>query len=197
MRAGQVRRLRPGGLRRAGARLAGLRLAGVLTAAALVVTGAVTLAPTLAPAAPLDEQTCAQLKREVGDLEGIGARNNMAKGPAWAKSNLSAAQIEQIKKLIEIEEAVMFRCSRPKPVVAQQPAPGKAKVKVPVKTVAKAPAADGTQAAAAAPAVAKPKPKPKPVAAQPGTGEAAAAPPPKPRPKPPAPPRQGAVAPGN
>src|SRR5262245_20415093 len=174
-----------------------MRLAGVLAAAALIATGAASLAP----AAPLDNETCAQLKREVVDLDGIGARNNMAKGPAWAKANLSSAQLEQIKKLIEIEEAIAFRCMRPKsPTEAQAPAKAKVKVKAASKTSTQdptpaavtagaakpkpqPPAAGAGEAAATAPCPAKAKPKP---AARPADAEttAAAPPPAKPKPKP-------------
>ncbi len=165
-----------------------VRCAAGLAAAGIVATAMVPVAP----AAPLDEETCQQLKREVGDLQGIGARANLAKGPVWGKANLSSAQLEQVKKLIEIEEAVAFRCPRPKPVPVVQPgvAAGKVKAKVLAKGVAKAepgsvqtPEVAPTAAATAKP---KPKPKPKPNAATPdGQAAAAVAPPPvKPRPKP-------------
>ena len=115
-----------------------------------------------APAAPLDEQTCQQLKREVGDLEGIGARANLAKGPAWGKSNLSSAQLEQVKKLIEIEETVAFRCPRPKPVPEVQAGavPAKAKAKQPPKGAPKA-KAQAPVKDAATPAQSKAQAKPK------------------------------------
>ncbi len=181
------------------------RSAWVLTAG-LVLTGA----STLVPAAQLDEKTCAQLKLEIGQLEGLGARDNLAKGATWGKANLRGNQLEQVKKLIEMDETVAFRCPRPKPVVAAASANGTAaKGKVIAKVLPKTttgktakagdPAAATAAPSTAAPAVAAPrtKPKAKP-AANSEAGDAAqdkAAPavqqptPPaaKPRPKPAAP----------
>ena len=155
----------------------GRRVVGCLSVSALLLTAAATLAP----AATLDDQTCDQLKREIGQLEGLGARDNLAKGAQWGKANLKSAQLEQVKKLIEMDEAVAFRCPRPKP----KPDPAlQAKAKAVPKAVPKVQAAAG----GVAQDVAKPKPKPKPapVAAVGGQGEApAASAPPKPKPRPP------------
>lgn len=150
----------------------GWRLAGCMSVTALLLTGAATLAP----AAPLDEQTCDQLKREIVQLEGLGARDNLAKGAPWGKANLRAAQLEQVKQLIEMDEAVAFRCAKPKP----KPDPAlQAKAKAVPKAAPKVKAAEGGAAQDAA----KPKPRPKsaPTAADAAPGTVAAAPA-KPRP---------------
>lgn len=157
-------------------------------AAALVATA------TIAPAAQLDQQTCTQLKGDVAVLEGMGVRENMAKGAAWGKANLRATDLERIKKLIEMDELITFRCPRAKP--AEPPAAvaaAKPKVKVPAKAPAKAQAPADPAAAAA-----KPKPRPKPATAdnaaatnQPQTAAAQ----PKPKPRPPAPKPQDAYSP--
>lgn len=150
----------------------GWRLAGCMSVTALLLTGAATLAP----AAPLDEQTCDQLKREIVQLEGLGARDNLAKGAPWGKANLRAAQLEQVKQLIEMDEAVAFRCAKPKP----KPDPAlQAKAKAVPKAAPKVKAAEGGAAQDAA----KPKPRPKsaPTAADAAQGTVAAAPA-KPRP---------------
>lgn len=170
----------------------GTRLKIVVAAAgaAMLVTGFMAVAPTPAPAAPLDPETCEQLKREVGDLDRIGARNNMAKGAAWGKANLNSTSLEQVKKLIEIEEAIAFRCPKPKPPVEQAavaPGPGKPKVKAAAKP--KSASAGGVVAGVgegAPPATPKPKPAPVKRAAEPGAVPQAAAAAPKPRPKRPA-----------
>jgi hypothetical protein len=150
--------------------------------AVLVATGAASLAP----AAPLDAQTCDQLKREVVDLERLGARESLQKGAAWGKANLRSAQLEQVRKLIEMDEAIAFRCPRPKP----QPDP------------AVAAGAAGAAGVAGAAAVAKARPGTKAgvksgtqsgtqAGTKAGQGSAAALvkPAPRPRPKP-----QGATA---
>jgi len=181
------------------------------TAAATVAICFAAALGSLATAAPLDGQTCDQLKREVGDLEKIGARANFDKGAAWGKANLGSAQLEQVKKLIEMDETIAFRCPRAKP----QPEPQAAAVQPRAKTPAKAdprainqqkaktnlPSATTVPPRAKAPvkveqgsASDKSKPRPKSTLAQGGTNNAAAAPstpaaaaPVKPRPKAPAP----------
>jgi len=61
-------------------------------------------------AASLDKETCDKLKGEQSQLEVGGARGNMAKGPEWAKANLAADKLGEIKRLIEVEELLLFRC---------------------------------------------------------------------------------------
>ena len=63
-----------------------------------------------AAAAPLDEEDCDKLKAEQTQLEGAGARADMTKGPEWAKTNLTPDKLGQVKRLIEVEELLMFRC---------------------------------------------------------------------------------------
>ena len=172
-----------------------LKLAGAAAGVAVLVTGLIAVAPSPAPGAPLDTETCEQLKREVGDLDRIGARNNMTKGAAWGKANLNGAQLEQVKKLIEIEEAIAFRCPKPKPLVEQAavaPGSGKPKVKAAAKpkTVAAGGVVEGASAAAA-----KPKPAPAKRAAEAGAAQPAAPAVAKPRPKRPAEPTSDAYSP--
>ena len=62
-------------------------------------------------ATPLDQDACAKLKVERETLEQAGVRNNMAKGPQWAKANLPADKLDQIQRLIELEGQLLFRCS--------------------------------------------------------------------------------------
>jgi hypothetical protein len=63
-----------------------------------------------AAAASLDKEACDKLKAEQTQLEGAGARTNMANGPEWAKANLAPDKLGEIKRLIEVEELLMFRC---------------------------------------------------------------------------------------
>jgi hypothetical protein len=69
-----------------------------------------------AAAATLEQEACARLKTELMQLELGGARSSMAKGPEWAKVNLPADKLQQIKRLIEVEEQILFRCQG-KPLV--------------------------------------------------------------------------------
>ena len=81
---------------------------------ALLASLPIAAAIVTASAAPLDEEACTQLKQEMQLLESRGARTNMANGPIWAKANLAKDKLAEIKSLIEIEEALAFRCPQPK-----------------------------------------------------------------------------------
>lgn len=164
-------------------RAVGLRLLAGVSTAALMATALVPVAP----AATLDEQTCDQLKLEIGELEKIGARDNLAKGAAWGRANLRSAQLEQVKKLIEMDEAVAFRCPRPKPQPDPATVAAAAKGKASAKGAPKGKSAESGKSAQEK-VLAKPKPRPKtqPQATADGSPDAAAAAA-KPRPKAPAP----------
>jgi len=60
--------------------------------------------------APLDKEGCAKLKLEQGELEHAGTRGNMGKGPQWAKTNLEPDKLDQIRRLLEVDEQLLFRC---------------------------------------------------------------------------------------
>ena len=79
------------------------RLALSLAALLLALPGAL--------AAPLEKDDCDKLKLEQGHLEQEGVRANMAKGPEWAKGNLKAEQLEQIRRVIEVDGQLLFRCN--------------------------------------------------------------------------------------
>ena len=74
----------------------------------------------VANAASLDKETCDKLKGEQAQLEGAGVRNAMAKGPEWAKANLAADKLGEIKRLIEVDELLLFRCQG-RPLVVLPP----------------------------------------------------------------------------
>jgi len=145
-----------------------------------IVIGLASLLPgAVASAAPLEPAACEQLRQNLGTLEKSGARNNFAKGAAWAKANLKPEQLQQIEQLIDTEAQFLFRCPQPKrqfdaateaalehgtgsdPDAAKLEAQAP-KTPVPVKKAApspKAPAAATVPTEAAAPAAAPPKPK--------------------------------------
>jgi len=153
-----------------------------------------------AAAAPLDQDACARLKTELLQLELAGTRNNMAKGPDWAKVNLGADKLSQIQRLMDVEEQLWFRCQG-KPLVVLpegvdgeaapaergKEAPGAAKAATDVKAVKEAQPPGKAQAKPAAPG----KPGPQPVGKAPAGKAAvpdkaapgAAAPQGKPKPK--------------
>lgn len=85
------------------------------TTIALSLLAALVLSPALR-AAPLDKEGCEKLKTERVWLEQAGARGFMTKGPQWAKANLEPGKLEQVRRLLEVDEQLLFRC-RGKPLV--------------------------------------------------------------------------------
>jgi hypothetical protein len=100
--------------------------------------------------APLDKDGCAKLKAEQGQLEHAGTRGNMGKGPQWAKTNLEPEKLDQIRRLLEVDEQLLFRCHG-KPLVNLPKDP------VDPDPAAREPGTDGVKAGKAgkAPKVAK------------------------------------------
>ncbi len=90
-----------------------------LGAAALL---AAALAAGSARAAKLDKEECDGLKTELGQLLSTGLAADMRLGPEWAKANLAPERLLQVKRLIEIEEQINFRCEAPRAALAAKPA---------------------------------------------------------------------------
>src|SRR5262245_48495671 len=76
----------------------------------MVLLATLLLQAPVARTAPLDREGCANLKGEQAQLEQAGARGNMAKGPQWAKANLEPDKLDQIRRLLEVDEQLLFRC---------------------------------------------------------------------------------------
>lgn len=72
-----------------------------------------------AQASKLDDITCDALKLEKSRLETEALKSDMAKGPQWAKDNLSTERLKEIEQLIGLQATVAFRCPRPKPPPVQ------------------------------------------------------------------------------
>lgn len=85
----------------------------VVTSLAVRILAAVTglvLVPAVAPAAPLDEVVCKDLDARLKQLELDGVKDDLAKGPEFAKANVTMARLAVIKDYIETKEQVAFRC---------------------------------------------------------------------------------------
>ena len=120
---------------------------------------ALLLQAPVARAAPLGKDGCAKLKVEQGELEKTGTRGNMGKGPQWAKTNLAPDQLDQVRRLLEVDEQLLFRChGRPLVNLPKDPDPDPAAREPAAKNggkAAKAPSAEKKKAlkkAAAPPA---------------------------------------------
>jgi hypothetical protein len=73
-------------------------------------------------ATPLDADACAKLAIEHGELEVAGIDKEMAKGPEWGRANLGPEKLAQVRRFIELEELMLFRC-RGKSLVTLPPDP--------------------------------------------------------------------------
>lgn len=78
--------------------------------------------PGFGVAEMLDGPACNALKNEQARLAAEGLKTEMLHGPDWAKANLPASRLEQIKHLIEVEEQIAFRCPLPPPPKPVEPA---------------------------------------------------------------------------
>ena len=72
----------------------------------------------MAHAAKLDDAACDALKVERARLESDAIKSDMAKGPQWAKDNLTPERLKEIEQLIGLQESIAFRCTLPKAVPA-------------------------------------------------------------------------------
>lgn len=98
----------------------------------LLVAGTALLVPVTAVlAAPLDNETCTMLRNEQLQLEAAGVRDSMANDPLWSAANLPAARLNDIKRLIELDEQITFRCPPLQVVVAT--AEGKVVIPLPTR----------------------------------------------------------------
>jgi hypothetical protein len=68
------------------------------------------VATTGASATKLDKIACNDLSGELAGVVAAGARDDMERGPAWAQANLPTDRLGNVKRLIEIEEQLEFRC---------------------------------------------------------------------------------------
>jgi len=75
--------------------------------------GAILLVACAAHAAPLDEQTCGQLKDEETQLVKGGVKADLDRGADWGKANLGPDRLKQVERYITVEEQLLFRCPRP------------------------------------------------------------------------------------
>ena len=81
----------------------------VLAAASVGVLA--LLQPALA--APLDKNACAKLAQDVQNMKMLDVDKLMEKGPAWAASHLSPAELSLVRQYIDLDEQMKFRCSAP------------------------------------------------------------------------------------
>lgn len=124
-----------------------------------------------AQALPMSPEECSRVEAEQRGLESAGVTRDMAQGADWARTNLGPERLQRVARWIELQEQILFRCPRPKPVeqpkdatAAKSPAEDQSKKnQKPAKKPNAQPVSPPDKAAAPAPAK-PPKPKPPAVA---------------------------------
>jgi hypothetical protein len=135
-----------------------------------VVCGLFAL-PAPSVAAPLDKDSCAKLTQDMQNMKMLEVGKLMEKGPSWAASHLTSADLSLVRQYIDLDEQLKFRCSAPSSLVHlkhldDDEEDGQAKQAGAADGEAKkGQAGDGQEEEASAPApaaapAAKPKPKP-------------------------------------
>jgi hypothetical protein len=64
----------------------------------------------LAQASPLPPEVCGNLRTEVQNLEQGGLRATIARGPESAKTSLTPEQLNHIRRLLDLDAQLKFRC---------------------------------------------------------------------------------------
>jgi hypothetical protein len=113
----------------------------------MLFIAALLLQMPAARSAPLGKDGCAQLKVEQGELEKAGTRGSMGRGPQWAKTNLAPEKLDQIRRLLEVDEELLFRChGKPLVNLPKDPDPDPAAREPDAKNSPKDPAAKAGRA---------------------------------------------------
>jgi hypothetical protein len=79
------------------------------TIAALILAAA-PLIGSIAVAAPLDKESCANLQRERKVLFNADMQAALDQGPDWVKTHLTEEAIERVRRFLSVEEQIQFRC---------------------------------------------------------------------------------------
>ena len=61
-------------------------------------------------AAKLDKTACNELSTELAGIVASGVRGDMGRGPDWAQSNLPPERLRSIRRMLEVEQQLEFRC---------------------------------------------------------------------------------------
>jgi hypothetical protein len=69
--------------------------------------------PAPSVAAPLDKDSCAKLTQDMQNMKMLEVGKLMEKGPSWAASHLTPADLSLVRQYIDLDEQLKFRCSAP------------------------------------------------------------------------------------
>ena len=73
--------------------------------------------PAPSIAAPLDKDSCAKLTLDMQNMKMLEVDKLMEKGPSWAASHLTSADLSLVRQYIDLAEQLKFRCSAPSSLV--------------------------------------------------------------------------------
>lgn len=76
--------------------------------------------------AKLDKAACAAIASEIDAIASAGIKEDMERGPEWARANMPSERLEKVRRLLELSDQLEFRC------------PGRLKPKKPEQTVSPA-----------------------------------------------------------
>jgi hypothetical protein len=81
-----------------------------LNAITLLVAGTTPLIGAVAVAEPLDKQSCANLQNQRKQLFNADMQAALDQGPDWVKKHLTDEAIERVRRFLDVEEQIQFRC---------------------------------------------------------------------------------------
>jgi hypothetical protein len=79
-------------------------------AMALLVSCSVTVLAWRAAAEPLDKASCASLASDRKKLFTPSMQAALDRGPDWVKEHLNDQELEQVRKFLDVEAQIAFRC---------------------------------------------------------------------------------------
>jgi hypothetical protein len=79
---------------------------------AILMLALLGFVPIAASAAPLDEAACQRLKTEQQALNVLGVDKQVEKGAGWAKEHLTVADLNLVKRYVDVFEQIIFRCEK-------------------------------------------------------------------------------------
>lgn len=79
---------------------------------AILVSAIVGLAPFAVWADPLDEASCQRLRTERQAMIVLGTDKTVEKGAGWAKERLTVADLNLVKRYLDVMEQIKFRCEK-------------------------------------------------------------------------------------
>jgi len=81
-----------------------------LNVLAVLIAGAAPLIGPGALAEPLDRESCAGLQSERKQLFNADMQAALDQGPDWVKKHLTDEAIERVRRFLDVEQQIQFRC---------------------------------------------------------------------------------------